>query len=93
MDAAHDQGWPESARPSELPRKSVRQALWVGTQPCLKCGQIKLMAANLGVAVEQQRHVPAIFLPERWIAIDVDEDQPVSGPHDQRTDFRFHVLA
>ena len=50
-------------------------------QPFLKRRQIKLMAANLGVAVEQQRHVPAIACLERRIGIHIHRapgDAPVS---------------
>lgn len=65
----------------------------MGAQPFLKRGQIKLMPANFGVAVEQQRHLPAVFLLEKRIGIHINGRQAMSGTRNQFANSRFHILA
>ena len=48
-------------------------------QPFLKQGQIKLMPAQLRLAIEQHGHIPAIASLERRILVDIYQTQGVPG--------------
>lgn len=65
----------------------------MGAQPIPKRGQIELVPANLALAVEQERHVPAVRGLERRVGVDVDRHDAMGASGEQRIDVRGHVLA
>lgn len=62
-------------------------------QPFLKQGQIKLMPAQLRLAIQQDRHIPAIAGLERHILVDIHQTQGVPRFLNQFSNMRCHVLA
>ncbi len=65
----------------------------MGAQPRLKRGKIHPVAADLGFAVEEERHVPAEACPERRVGVDIDGSQAMPGTREQRVGVRFHFVA
>src|SRR3569623_890997 len=51
------------------------------------------MAANLGVAVKQQRNLPAVFGLEYWIGVHIHKGQGVPPPCKQGADLGCQLLA
>lgn len=62
-------------------------------QPFLKQGQIKLMPAQLRLAIEQHGHIPTIAGLERRILVDIHQAQDMTRFLYQFSDMRCHVFA